>query len=253
MAVVLENEVKQRVDDFFCQLRQGEQMRQLFENLADVMFFVKDSQSRLITCNQAMLKFFGRRHVSEIYGKTGVDFFPESIASPYLLDDREVLDKGVELIDLMELALKEDGELSWFCTSKLPLRDMQGSIIGLMGTSRWMAKADQQLHPASHILTAVSYMQEHFAEELDIPQLAELCKLSVSQFHRSFKQNFRQTPLQFLLKLRIQAACRLLRTSELSIREVGEMCGFADQNYFSRHFRQVCSQTPRLFRGKYRI
>jgi AraC-like DNA-binding protein len=248
----METTAEQKVETFFNELKGGGQSRQLFEHIPDILFFVKDAKSRLITCNQAMLKFFGRRHVSEIYGRTGADFFPESIASPYLADDRWVLENNKSLIDNIELALRGDGELSWFCSTKLPLLNKKSQVVGLMGITRWLDKADQRLHPAAQIMDAVTHIQLHYSDEVTVPELADLCHLSVSQFHRLFKRHFRQTPLQFLLKLRIQEACRLLRTSSMSMFEITDNCGFSDQNYFARHFRQVTSQSPSQFRKKYK-
>jgi AraC-like DNA-binding protein len=240
------------IQRFFDGLAEG-QLREMFEHIPDVNFFVKDRQSRLITCNQRMLtSFFGRHEVSEIYGRTGMDFFPESIAGPYIADDRRVIEEGRSLVDVVELALSEDGSLSWFRTTKLPLYDRAGKIVGLVGISRPMHKADQRLHPAAAIMPAINHIQAHFREQVTIPDLARACRLSVSQLHRAFKEHFRQTPLQFVLKLRMQAACRLLRSSSLSIAEIADECGFRDQNYFARHFRKVVGQTPTGFRKQYR-
>jgi AraC-like DNA-binding protein len=240
------------IQAFFDSLAEG-QLREMFEHIPDVNFFVKDRQSRLITCNQGMLtSFFGRRHVSEIYGRTGMDFFPESIAGPYLADDQRVMDEGRALIDVVELALSEEGSLSWFRTTKLPLYNRDGEVVGLVGISRVMQTADQRLHPAAAIMPAINHIQGHFREQIRIPELARACHLSVSQLHRAFKEHFRQTPLQFVLKLRMQAACRLLRSSSLSVAEIADECGFSDQNYFARHFRKVVGQTPTGFRKQYR-
>lgn len=241
------------IEQFFNQLKNSEQTRQLLEHIPDIFYFVKDRKSRLITCNQAMLSFYGVRHVNDIYGKTGKDFFPENIAGPYLADDERVMSSGQPLIDGIELALKEDGILSWFCTTKMPLYNQNNEVIGLMGITRWMSEADQSLHPAARILPAVNYIKHHFREDLTIPHLSKLCRISVSQLHRNFKEHFRQTPLQFILKLRIQAACKLLRSTSLSIREISQECGFPDQNYFARHFKLVTNINPTEFRKQFKL
>ena len=242
-----------QIKHFFNQLQSGEQLQQLFEHVPGTFFFVKDINSKLITCNQAMLNFYGRRHVNEIYGRSGKDFFPENIAGPYIQDDKRVMKDGKPMIDAIELALREDGVLSWFCTTKIPLYDKKEQIIGLMGVTRWMSEADQDLHPAARILPAVNHIKQFFKEEITVPSLAKLCHLSVSQLHRNFKDHFRQTPLQFILKLRIQAACRLLRSTSLSILEVAYESGFSDQNYFARHFKLVTNLNPTEFRKQFKV
>ena len=239
------------INNFFNNLAEGEQLRHLFDFIPDVLFFVKDCESKLIYCNRPMLSFFRCDSIEDIYGKTGADFFPESIASPYIEDDKWVISNKKPLVNKIELALKENGELAWHNTNKLPLYDKTGEIAGLMGITRWLSKADQKLHPAANIMPALNHIQTNYTEDIQIAELAQLCRLSVSQFHRTFKQHFSQTPLQFILKMRIQSSCRLLRSSRLSIYEISEACGFNDQNYFARHFKKIVGSSPRDFRKIY--
>ncbi|WP_420792937.1 helix-turn-helix domain-containing protein [Lentisphaera marina] len=49
----------------------------------------------------------------------------------------------------------------------------------------------------------------------------------------------------------IQASCKLLRSTSLSVAEIAEKCGFSEQNYFARHFKQLVGQSPTQFRNKY--
>ncbi|MCH2207993.1 MAG: AraC family transcriptional regulator [Lentisphaerales bacterium] len=246
------NTNQDNIEAFFENLAAGEQLRQIFDNLPGVLFFDKDCNSKLIYCNKEMLQFFRCQKVEQIYGKTGIDFFPEGIASPYLKDDQQVMESGNPLIDILELALREDGELAWHCTNKLPLLDKQKKVVGLMGVSRWLNKADQKLHPAATILPALREIQSNYMHVITVQELAYKCRLSVSQFHRIFKRHFRQTPLQFMLKIRIQSACKLLRSSSMLLVEIADKCGFSEQNYFARHFKQVVGKTPMQFRKEFR-
>jgi AraC-like DNA-binding protein len=242
----------QNVEAFFADLQDGLQVCRLFDHVPGGFFFVKDRESRLIIVNQRMLALFGLSTVEEVHGKTGLDFFPASIAGPFLEDDQRVMTSGEPLLGVVELILAQSGEVRWMKTTKLPLMGKNGVVIGLAGFSVFLEEADRRLHPGGRLLPAIDYLQENFRNPVEISTLARLCRLSMSQFHRSFKQMFRQTPHRFMMRLRLQAACRLLQDSALSIAEVADDCGFPDQNYFSRQFRQIVGMTPSAYRRRFR-
>ena len=242
----------QSVEAFFADLKDDLQICRLFDHIPGGYFFIKDRESRLITVNQRMLSLFGVTHVEEVHGKTGLDFFPASIAGPFIEDDQRVMSTREPLLGVVELGLAHSGEVHWMKTTKLPLTDKSNEVIGLAGYSVMLEEADRRLHPGGRLLPAIDYLQENFRNPVEISTLARQCRLSISQFHRSFRQMFRQTPHRFMLRLRLQAACRLLQDSSLSIAEVADDCGFPDQNYFSRQFRQVVGMTPSAYRRRFR-
>ncbi len=94
-------------------------------------------------------------------------------------------------------------------------------------------------------------MFTRYAEDLDIKHLARLARLSVSQLDRRFKRLFQMTPREFVLRVRLNAACRLLTSTEESLTEIALRTGFYDQSHFTKHFRRQIGMTPRRYRGKY--
>ena len=245
-----DKKIEKKINAFMNQIYGLESFEILLDCLPDVYFFVKDKNSKLITCNTNMLRLFSRKSQTEIYGKTGLDFFPAGIVNNFFEDDRYVIENNVSIIDRIELNIAENGSLSWFCTSKTPLRDKNSDVIGLMGVTRNVGAADPQLHPFMKMIPVLKYMQEHFREEIEVTDLADLAHLSVSQFHRSFKKLFRMPPLQFVLKLRIQEACKLLRNTDLNIGEITFRCGFNDQNYLARCFNKFIGVSPSKYRNR---
>lgn len=242
-------EVKEKeIQSFMEQVSNIKSFELLLDHIPDIYFFVKDTHSRLITCNSNMLRLFNRRHPTEIFGKTGLDFFPAGIVNTFFEDDRYVIENNASLIDRVELNIAENGSLSWFSTTKTPLLNSRKKVIGLMGITRNLGKADPELHPFMKMIPVLQYMQEHFKEDIEISTLAGLSHLSVSQFHRSFKKLFRMPPLQFVLKLRIQEACKLLRHTDLNIGEITFRCGFNDQNYLARCFNKFIGISPTKYR-----
>ena len=238
----LEKEVKA----FKSNLRDGD-IAQLFEFLPDVIFFVKDVNSRIMMCNASFLRFQGAKTIKSILGKNSYDFFPKAIADSFIADDKKVMESGETLVDRVELTI-DDGIISWFSTTKVPVYARNGKIIGVMGISRNLRKADKTLSPFQKMMPVIEYIKENHTKEISISELAQMCHLSESQFRRRFKQLFRLSPLQFILKIRIESACHLLRTSSLNISEIADRCGFEDQNYLARQFRQHMGISPTQYR-----
>ena len=75
--------------------------------------------------------------------------------------------------------------------------------------------------------------------------------LSISQLDRRFKHFFQLTPQQFLLRVRINAACQLLASTDRGILEIALRVGSYDQSCFTKQFRRQTGLTPAAYRRKY--
>ncbi len=95
---------------------------------------------------------------------------------------------------------------------------------------------------------ALAYMERHFQEEITVTELAALTHYSERQFLRLFKEATGYRPIQYITRLRLHTACRLLSETELSVTEIAERCGYTDSSYFSRVFRQGCGISPKEYR-----
>jgi AraC family transcriptional regulator len=91
-------------------------------------------------------------------------------------------------------------------------------------------------------------MEQRLAEPLPLSDLAAAASLSVSQFTRQFRASTGESPHQYLLRLRLQQACRLLRTVTSSISEVAASCGFSHQEHLTRVMRARLGTTPAAVR-----
>ena len=224
----------------------------LFSHVPDQVFFVKDRQCRLVMGNSALPKLLGESSMESVIGKTGYDFFPKGIADDFERDDQAVMSEGGKpLVDLVELIIDEEGALCWFCTTKLPLYGHDGDVVGLMGLTRNLRKADPQLTPFAKMLPVIEHMRSHFAKPIDMAAMARLVSLSPSQFRRAFKKLLRESPLQFVLRLRVQHAANLLGSTSLNMAEIADRCGFEDQGYFARQFRKRIGLSPREYRRSF--
>src|SRR5260370_6940493 len=78
----------------------------------------------------------GAKSLEDIIGKTDLDFFPPDLASRYHSDDMAVIQSGVSLINREEPTTDPTGRKEWVLTTKVPLRDRQGRIVGIVGITR---------------------------------------------------------------------------------------------------------------------
>jgi AraC family transcriptional regulator len=87
-------------------------------------------------------------------------------------------------------------------------------------------------------------MEERLGEPVSLAELASVAGLSVSQFSRQFKARTGLAPHRFLLSLRVDQACRLLRTDTAPIAEIAIRCGFSHQEHLTRVMRAHLDTTP---------
>ncbi len=123
------------------------------ENLPDYVYF-KDLEGRFLCINQALAGFFGLPKPETAIGKTDYDFFPHALASKKDADEREIVRTGVGFIAKEERDNIDSINERWVLSSKLPLCDDQGNIIGTFGISRDISemKHAQEALQAQHRL-----------------------------------------------------------------------------------------------------
>jgi len=110
-------------------------LRTLIDNLPDFIF-VKDTESRFVINNVEHLRVLRVSQQSEVVGKTDFDFFPREFAEGYYADEQKIIRSGEALIGREEPVVDQAGNSRWLSTTKVPLRDSSGEIVGLVGMSR---------------------------------------------------------------------------------------------------------------------
>ena len=225
-------------------------IEELFDTASDTVFFVKDREARYRGVSQTLVERCGRRTKEELLGRTVLEVFPKAMGRSYLEQDRQVMDSGLPLRNELELHLYQRGQPGWCLTNKVPLRQPDGSVIGLVGISRDLHVPADQPSGYQELASAVRHVQKHYHTPLRIEDLARLSALSTYQFEQRMKRVFQLTAGQFITKTRIEAACDLLRKSNKSIAEVAVDCGFYDQSAFSRQFKATAGLTPGAYRAR---
>lgn len=98
------------------------------------------------------------------------------------------------------------------------------------------------------LLPALELINSRYKSNICLKMLADACCLSPNYFHRIFRKNFAITPFDYILKMRMEEALRLLIYTEKSIKEIAYVLGYEDDAYFSRMFSKNYNESP----GRYR-
>jgi two-component system, sensor histidine kinase and response regulator len=139
-------------------------LRTLIDSLPDYIF-VKDTECRFVISNVAHVQVLEAGTPEAVVGKTDFDFFPPELAARYCGAEQAVLRAGEPLLNQEEPVIARDGGQRWLSTTKVPLRDSQGTIVGLVGISRDVTarrEAEQDLHTAMAAAEAATRAKSEF-------------------------------------------------------------------------------------------
>ena len=132
-------------------------MRLFMEATPDHVYF-KDRESRFLRVSDALARWLGLDDASEAIGKTDRDFFTEEHASKALADEQQVLRTGEPMLNLEDRETWPDGSETWVVSSRLPLRDEHGEIVGTFGISRDITErklSEEALARTNHLLDSI--------------------------------------------------------------------------------------------------
>ena len=113
--------------------------RFLLRNLIDLMpdyIYIKDRESRFLLANKAEAFLLGAKSTEELIGKSDGDYFPKRLSKKYRADEIKILNSGKSLIGIEEPTVDSAGNAKWTTTTKVPIRNNQGKIIGIAGIGR---------------------------------------------------------------------------------------------------------------------
>jgi PAS domain S-box-containing protein len=131
------------------------------------MIYVKDSASRFVLLNPAVMHDLGAATPDEVLGKTDFDFHPPELAAQYYADEQAIMQSGQPLVNKEEFNVDhETGSRTWVLATKIPLRDSQGKIVGLVGVNRDITErkqAEEELRTYHHQLQAANTELSQYA------------------------------------------------------------------------------------------
>ncbi len=224
------------------------QFRHLFDHLPGMFFFVKNLEGRLMAANPALVRRLGFDSEREAIGVTDAQMYPPRLSEKYRRDDVKVFTTGKPLLGLIELWPNSEGRPDWFITDKMPLFNVQGEVCGLCGIIRSYEEQRTAMLPYLELAAAAEHLKASFRDKLDVSTLARISHMSVRQFERKFRAAFQMTPRDFMLRMRVIEACRLLVETRLPVTTVALEAGFYDHSDFARQFRRHMGQSASQYR-----
>jgi PAS domain S-box-containing protein len=122
----------------------------LITTIPDHIYF-KDRKSRFTLVNEAHARLFGFHNPDEMIGKTDFDLFSKEHAGQAYADEQRIMETGKPVIGLEEKETWPDGHITWVSTTKMPLRNAQGCVTGIIGLSRDITEKKQLEEHASRL------------------------------------------------------------------------------------------------------
>ncbi len=223
----------------------------IFDDIPDILFWIKDSELRLVSVNTAFVNWVNLPF-EQIIGFTDRDFYYTDLADVFMRDDARVIQTGQEIRNKAELCANRFGGVEWRLTSKFPVQGQAGQIIGTTGISRPLQREDSRNLPQQHLKFAeiVDYVRGHMGKEITVEKLASFANMTIATLERRFNEYLGITPQRFLLETRMAAAAKLLQHSPLPITEIAYQVGYQNNTSFSRAFKNYTGKAPSLFRKR---
>ncbi len=151
---------------------------------------------------------------------------------------------AIQIVDKIETACTGK-DAGWEICSLTALQEL---IIYL--SKRYVLSDTPDAASLLRVADVIGLLEKEYMNQRCLNDLTTIANMSKGNLIRIFKNATNQTPIEYLIEIRIQHAMDLLRKTNLPINEIAYQVGFSDCNYFSRHFRNKSNTTPKEFRIK---
>ncbi len=138
-------------------------LRTLIDSLPDLIY-AKDINCKFLLANDACCNVMGTNRI-DVVGKDDFAFFPKELADGFYEDEQKVMRSGEALLNREEAVVYHDGRRSYVLTTKVPLRDASGRVIGIMGIGRDITarvEAENQLKAAREVAESANRAKSEF-------------------------------------------------------------------------------------------
>lgn len=226
----------------------GPAVLELVDHLPGTMFCVKGADGRYIAVNPTFVERTNKRSRAEVLGRRAGELFVAELADRYEDQDARVHSSGRPLFNELELIRAPGGPFRWHVTAKVPLRDEDGRVTGVVSMSQDVGEGAADDRTMTSLGAVVAHIRAHLGENVTSQDLARVAGCSVDTLERRCRRVFGRSPGQLILSTRIDVARGLLTGSDMPLAQIADLCGYADQAGFSRTFTRLVGIPP----GRYR-
>jgi AraC-like DNA-binding protein len=227
------------------------QILDTLQRLPGTMFAIKDLESRYVYMSSSLCDAIHVRSQKEVVGCTDFHLFPRFIAEAFRQNDLMVFETGKPLLNEIHLTCFLSGAPGWAFSSKFPLRDKSGRIIGLVLINELYQSVMGAQADLVRLLPAIDHVLKNYAERITVKELATVCGISASHFMRIFRERLKLTAHAFIEQVRMRHAMEALKGGEVSITQIALNCGFYDHSAFVKRFRKFTGVTPLRYRRQH--
>jgi PAS domain S-box-containing protein len=202
--------------------------------------YFKDRRSRFIANSQSQAAQFGVKDVKEVQGKTDFDFFTEFHARQAFDDEQQIIRTGKPVIGKLEKEVWPDGRVTWALSTKLPLREASGAIIGTFGLSRDVTKS----------VEAKAALESARKDLMDASRVAGMAEVASDVLHRvgNLLSSLHVSASMITTRLRHLKADSLAKLSALLVEHKDDVAGFLTNDPRGRRVVEFLDSLDRHYR-----
>jgi len=172
--------------------------------------------------------------------------FSSLLDMPLKISGKQAEQAGILIDQLQSIAHDANSLLNSIRTNELAFRLLY--ILCEVSKPRYTNFEDFRY--SDRLVPVFDYVNENLSATISVKDLAKAANMSLSRFFPYFKSQMQQSPMDYVKKTRTTRACRLLVTTELPISAIAERVGFSNQFHFSRVFKEICGETPSVYRNQ---
>lgn len=218
----------------------------IFEQMPDVIFFVKNANRQFERANPTFARLCGARYPQDLKGRMSSEFFAADVAEIYNCWDAELLSSGQTMLSQFHKTKNSRGKTRWLFGTRMVCQAQNDEGLKIVSHSRLMPKFRNSNRIYTRIKSATDRLADFSAPAPTSDELATISQCSVAQLGRDFIHFFGLSPHAYLIELRIQRAKDLIR-SGMTLAEVALACGYSDQPSLTRSFKKTVGLTPGEF------